>query len=173
MSACSECRKPMSAHAVVCPHCGARQADRDPVVRDAAPKKKALTNLTKEETAALLAVHGADEPDVEPIDGVAAVFLPHPAAPGWMRFVQTALTVAALPAIVSAAPMLIFTRRMRRMLRDSSGVWAHVMLAMFGGTSLYFSLGFTPVDRGIGTAITSVGVAALLLRGVLVAACSR
>lgn len=173
MSACSKCGKPMSAQAVVCPHCGARQADRDPIVRDAAPKKKALTKLTPEETAALLAVHGADRPEVDPHGGVVAVFLPHPAAPSWMRFVQGALTIAALPAIVSAAPLLMFTRQMRRMLRDTSGVWMHVLLAASGGASLYFSLGFAPVAAGFGTTITGIGVGALLLRGVLVAVCEH
>ncbi len=161
----------MSPRAVVCPHCGARQADRDPI--EAKAPKKPLRDLTKEETAALLLVHGVDRSSVGGHEGVAAIFLPHPASTDLSRWIQILLTVVAVPAIVSGAPMLLFTRRSRAMLRDSSGVWAHVLLALSGGSGLYFSLVFSPVGAVTNAVLTGASSGALVVRGIMLAFLDR
>src|SRR5689334_10602540 len=110
----------MSEHAVVCPHCGTRQKDRDPI-KDTRPKARPLTNLTKEEAAALLATQGADKLAVEGPRGFVALILPHPASQGWVRLLEIACLLASAPVLVSGVSYyMISVRVMRRANRRPS-----------------------------------------------------
>jgi hypothetical protein len=160
----------MSERAVVCPHCGTRNKERDPV-KDVEPRK-VLTNLTREETAALLSAHGADRLALDPPRGVAALFMPHPDAEGVVYAIDVACTLIGLPALFCAAPTLIWRlvsgrSTDRKRLREGSPLYHHLLTAISGGGMLYFMLSVSGVSTTwcwIATLASSIPIA---LRGML------
>ncbi len=95
---CEECGKPMSAAAVACPHCGTRQAGRDPLPEHErpAPGPMAKAKLSSEEMAAMLAIDSVKSPKVESGPGLFSVLLlPHPMTSGVARILDVLLTIVA------------------------------------------------------------------------------
>lgn len=156
----------MSETAVVCPHCGSRQADRDPRQRSATPAKPAEPlELSKDEVAALFSVRGADVMDFDEPRGPLALIFPAPDATGWGRVVEWALTVVAAPLLVPGFVFALFRLRFfgNQMMRASE---ATLTLAI--GTSGALSVWSLAALAGWGSTVTAAvvggGVGALTTR---------
>ena len=186
-ASCSKCNRAMSARAVVCPHCGARQPDRDPVVpalraeRPAPPARTARDaparpnlagiEMSREEVAALLAIDDAARP--RPTDGeqkqsaFAMLLLPSDATRGTARWIELLCTLVALPQIVSVGLVLIVPGRYlhRRAIKVRAGDIQVALLASVMG-----SLGAIGLAQTVGwpllpvLIVCGVGTVALFAR---------
>ncbi len=88
----------MSAVAVVCPHCGARQPDRDPVVERGVARSREPLKVSSEEARALLEVEGAlATGGVQ--RGPSALFVPSPGSDGVARLAEWTLALMSAPLI--------------------------------------------------------------------------
>ncbi len=181
---CGACKKRMASVAVVCPHCGVRQVERDPVdpkrsVAAAQPTsapahahahaKPVLRGVSPDEVAALLAVEAVRRG--EPVDDppraagtLADMLLPRWETRARYRELEISLTIAALPLLVSAFAMLPYFRR--RSFEHPSYI---LIGSVIGGavamqTFLTFALGWSN-----SRALWMIGgcVAALAMRGIV------
>ncbi len=157
----------MSAKAVVCPHCGRRQSDRDPVpqAREAGPFRSAQKStggqssgpqagddegageapparpkleLSPEETRALFATQGVAAADDRP-RGLASVLVPRPDASPLARGLEGILTVVALPMLVAGLVPLMLSPRTRAVIHESEAI-VSAAAAIAGGLAIW-SLG--------------------------------
>lgn len=178
----------MSDVAVVCPHCGARQKDRDPlpgqreldkkagrpVSANTGPEpvlpKPALEGLSTAEVGALLAtdVKAGRRIGQGPI---ATMILPHPNTTGVVRLAELALTVAAFPLAIAGAALVGFARRGRHATKPAPGPAAEltgVVIALGpGGLGFYQALALLevadPLHYVIACGAAVIGRAALRL----------
>lgn len=156
----------MSATAVVCPHCGKRQSDRDPLVARA--KKRATTRddgapvdpyrgeppaprredkreplqISTEEAAALLEVTGVASGAMEyerPM-GPLQLVLPRAEASGLTRTIEWALAVIAAPMIVLGFVPMALRPRLWRYIADGSE-WGLTLASGVVGGAVLFILG--------------------------------
>jgi hypothetical protein len=177
--ACETCRKPMSAAAARCPHCGALQA-RAPAsthagARERGGEKKALRDVSADEARAMLAVAAAREgrgveaaaADQDP-SLIAWLLLPHPRSSGGARMAEIVLTVLALPLVAATAfgaflawRTILRARRLGHPSLAQQTVFASGIFVL--GTSLWAT------GLGLGTAIgVTVGcVVAVVIRAVI------
>lgn len=155
----------MSALAVVCPHCGARQSDRDPVL--AQKHRKATTgddgasvdpyrgmpaevepqepearplSLSGEETRALFEVKGIAHAalEYERPPGPVALIVPRAEATGLMRSLEWALAIVAAPMIALGLLACLFRPRMWRYVAEGSE-WGLTLLSAFLGGIVMWS----------------------------------
>jgi len=167
----------MSAAAVACPHCGARQAARDPLAEEErpAPGPLAKADLSKEEMQALLAVDAVNAPAPAVGPGLFQVLLlPHPMTSGLGRGLDVVLTLAALPLMISGLfLLLIFGRRrsfsvLTRRLRGNVELTAALFAAVVGTGSIYLAGFLAPVPEGVSPLIVAaIGSMALFARVVV------
>lgn len=150
---CAECGKNMSATAVVCPHCGTRQPDRDPIDTEAIAAKEARRKkpleLTAEETAALLESQGLTSASYETRAprGPASLLVPRAEASGWVRTMEWTLTILALPLIFSGLLTVVFRPRMWAWVANGHELALTALSAFLGGLTVYslcMALGFGP-----------------------------
>jgi hypothetical protein len=157
---CPTCHKPMSAAAIVCPHCNARRADVTPGV--------AGKELSPAEIRALVLTNAMIAP--APSQGLLpTLILPHPSTTGTARAVELALTLICLPLVATGALSLAVARgRTRRNAETMRGELAPV-LAMLGLGGLGFSslLSFAGVGFAANLAVTGLSMIALIVRGVI------
>jgi hypothetical protein len=164
----------MSASAVACPHCGTRQADRDPLPEHEAPAPgpMAKTKLSSEEVAALLAVESANAPAPASGPGLFQVLLlPHPMTAGIGRFADVVLTLCALPLIFGGFLLLLLFGRRRgfavvtRQLRGRVELTAALFAAVLGTASLALLGTVVPLPIEVPPLIlAAIGSGALLVR---------
>lgn len=121
---CLACRKNMSATALVCPHCGARQADRawmeppEPPApapaRDTTPEEAAEAIDAVESVAVLqIQIQSADVLDLEDEPrGPLALVLPRPGARGRARALEWTLAVLAAPFLFAALALAVARMRL-------------------------------------------------------------
>ncbi len=149
----------MSATALVCPHCGARQADREwttPKDEDAS----APLHVSSEEAAAILQMRGAGALDLEEPAGPMSLVLPRPEADGATRLAEWALTALAAPILVPgfviALLRLRFVAQMIPRFSESSitlivgtfGVATAMSICEIAGWSLGATLGLVGLSAG-------------------------
>lgn len=123
---CETCKRPMSAAAARCPHCGALQSRAPAAAATATPARKPLRDVSRDEARALLAVSAAKE---GPLTGVASdeqnllewIFLPHPRSLGGWRVIEWVLTALTLPATIGGGLLAAFVWRRVQLARSSSG----------------------------------------------------
>lgn len=158
---CEDCDEMMSGKAVVCPHCGHRQSDRDPIQRsaaeasqadgpfraasqpdggEAAPEKRPPMKISPEEAKALFATTGADV-GASSGGGIAALLLPRPDASPFARSLEWTLTLISLPMLVLAFAPFMLRYRLWGSLRSGS----EIALGL-GGIALGSIIGY-PVLR--------------------------
>lgn len=142
----------MSDKAVVCPHCGTRQRDRDPVV----PPKRApyrdpdgpepgpvperpssQMKISPEEAAALFATSATPARARGPM----ALFIPRAGASPFARSLEWLLTLVSLPMLVAGLAPLVMRRRSARALRSGSELTLTLAALGLGGLMLFFTLG--------------------------------
>jgi hypothetical protein len=121
----------MSTAAVICPHCGARQAERDPRRPDEKDSQRALSgDIATDKARALLAMNAAvdGKREMHSVADVIADVL-RPRTPGAWRLLEVALTVLAVPllALALVAPKLFGARRRPRTVVVSS---AQIVIAV-------------------------------------------
>ena len=133
----------MSATAVVCPHCGTRQPDRDPVDARATEVKAAIRKkplkLSPEETAALLESKGlsASTYGAEGPRGPASLLVPRAESHGWVRTMEWALTILALPLILSGFLTVVFRPRTWAWVANGHEIALTALSAFVGGLTVY------------------------------------
>ncbi len=164
----------MSASAVSCPHCGARQAERDPLPDGERPEPgpMAKAKLSSEEVAALLAVEAANAPAPATGPGLFSVLLlPHPMTRGVGRLLDVVLTIAAVPMIVGGLILLVSFGRRRgfavatRRLKGRVELTAALFAAVLGTASLAIIGVLIPLPvEASPMAVAAIGSGALFLR---------
>lgn len=105
---CLGCRKNMSESALVCPHCGARQADRDWASPPASDRPPEPLHVSSEEAAAIIQMRGAGALDLDEPAGPMSLVLPRPEAEGAVRVAEWLLTIAAIPVLVPGFVVALF-----------------------------------------------------------------
>jgi hypothetical protein len=153
---CEKCDKPMSEQAVVCPHCGARQAERDPLPEQREGDlvrgryaKKPMTGLSKDEVSALIAsdVRPAGE-ERGPRGLFAALVLPHRKTRGAWRAAEIALTVLGLPLVAGATLFVGTVRTVRRFHGARVGELTSLIVALGPGNfGLWVFLSLVGVEQ--------------------------
>ena len=183
---CARCKRPMSPTAVVCPHCGARQADRDPI--EAHLKARATEadpyrgepapsgpraaaepmSLSPEEARALTEVTlGARRLDAGPRIGAWALLLPSEGARGAARWAEIGLTLLAAPIVLLAFAMLLFQPRLwRRVARGEE--WALTALCVvLGGVAIAGAGALAPSNETLTWLVGGTSCLALVARTAL------
>jgi hypothetical protein len=146
VSQCVACNERMSAKAVVCPFCGARQPDRDPCTPAAVHnEKRGLQDvqLSREEVSALLATDRACDGDDVAYPGTwATLLLPHPLAGGARWLSEVVLILASLPLTAGVLILLLVGSGIggRRTLRALPREANLVLMALAGGPLAYVGL---------------------------------
>lgn len=175
---CESCKRPMSASAARCPHCGAVQSRASAAVKDVhagtsrAPGEGArpvLRDVSVEEARALLAVSEVREGRIDDHDDepglFAALLLPHPRSAGLAWGGEIVLTVLALPLIVASMLGAFFAwRSLRHADRAMERGVIPRMVALVSGTGLLSCLSLV-TDLGGGELWSLIGLCWLALLG--------
>ncbi len=175
---CRECGRKMSASAAVCPHCGTRQAESEPVAnvdaaspKPGAPARLGGAQLSKDEVAALLAVTGA--PSTHQGRSGPGLFsialLPHPSTRGVGRAAEIVLTIGSATLVLGGILLLAFSaRRVMRFLGARSSfdpeIGGAATTIALGGIGLVASLPFLGLDLGTSAIVAGVCSVATVLR---------
>jgi hypothetical protein len=157
---CDACQKPMSAVAMVCPHCNARRAGTTPGVHG--------KQLSPQEIRALVLTNAMLAP--APTQSLLpALIFPHPSTTGAARTAEIVLTVISLPLVAAGALTLALSRAAIRKRHDArSGELAPVMSMLgLGGLGLTSLLSIAGASLTANLAITAVSVTALIGRAVI------
>lgn len=165
---CAACGGPKSPKAVVCPHCGARDAALDPrdpelVARKAAgpTKGKPRVELSTEEARALI---GGEPPRESPF---ATLFLPSPRLRGYWPLVDLVLIVLTLPLAIGLLVSLVRPRHAHRRTFSYSGLLLENFLIAVLGGGVILALGYQLELTAYTGPVVAVGVLALALRAYL------
>lgn len=171
---CGECGRPKSPKAVVCPHCGARDATLDPrdpdlVARksaasppgEAPPRDKPRLQLSPEEAGALL---GGEAPRESPF---ATLFLPSPRLRGYWPLVDLVLIVLTLPLALGLFASLFRPRHAHRRTFTYSGLLIENFLIAVLGGGVILAIGYQAELTAYTNPIVAVGIVALALRAFL------
>ena len=148
----------MSAKAVVCPFCGARQASRDILEEPTSRPTKARQHprLSPAEAASLTAPPGrAIAPDGR---GLESLLLPRHDASPFARTLEIIFTILGLPLVaLGILPLFIRFRGFGLLRQGSEGLLTFLAVAL-GGLSTY--------ALGMGSGLGSGGSAALVGFGI-------
>lgn len=132
---------------MVCPHCGARDRDRDPIERpkrapyrdaeeprdDAPAAKKEKMKISPEEAAALFATTATPATPLGPV----ALLVPRHGASPFARSLECLLTLVALPMLLLGLAPLVMRRRHRAAVRHGGEVGLSVAALGIGGLTFY------------------------------------
>jgi len=157
-AACSTCGKPKSQTAVVCPHCGAIDANLDP--REQGPKLppgRRLHDLSKAEAAALVGGVGTSRA------GWREFFLPAAALRGPLVVLDVVLLVLALPLLLGVGLSLMRRRPGTQLDTPRSTYVEHVILGVLAAVVILVLAGQADLFDEAAPAV-AVSVAALLAR---------
>ncbi len=144
---CQDCHKQMSPSAVVCPHCGIRQARGQQQVAEEPPlgKPGGPVHVSAEEARALLHVAGAGQTEAR-ARGLMALVLPRERASGRGRAAEWALAVIGAPMLLAgiavSAPMLLSISLVgrwhlwQRVTLDGHEIALTFFLGLFGASGI-------------------------------------
>jgi len=157
----------MSAAAVVCPHCGARQPNRDwSSDADAAPATSSREPLrvSAGEANAILTIHDATSMDASP-RGPMSLVLPRGDLSGWRLGIDWALTALAAPILVVGFVLVVARWRLwRHVVQDGHEVGLTFLFGTFGAAGVASATMFADWSLGASAGLAGVSLGALLLR---------
>lgn len=156
----------MSESALLCPHCGARQADRTWTSGPKSEPSREPLHVSSEEASAIIQMRGAGALDLDEPAGPMSLVLPRPEAEGMVRVAEWVLTFLAIPVLVPGFVFALLRLGFFARSRISESTITF-LIGAFGASILLSASRVTSWSRGTVLGLVCASAGALFARWLL------